>query len=166
LKKHRPRNHDALALYHIYKDRTGTKIVDAKEAAAFAIKTLGVKVPPPRSDVERLAERISRAAAQESKTDPVLKLPYRANHQFPGIRNGVQTTLWLDIDEDEASFDRMRVSLTLRRESMVDDGYHITCDAMHWNRIHPGPQQLALIMDITEDIEERLSGNEPGQDAS
>jgi hypothetical protein len=141
--------------------------VDAKEAARFAINTLGVKVPPPKSDVERLAERISRAAAQESKTDPVTKLPYRANHAFPGTRNGVQTTLWLDIDEEEATFERMQVSLTFRREAMVDDGYHIRCDAMHWNRIHPGPRQLEMVYDITEDIEERLSGAiDPDQEAS
>ena len=38
---------------------------------------------------------------------------------------------------------------------MVDDGYQLTLDLEHWNRINPDQEPIELPMDLIPDIEWR-----------
>jgi hypothetical protein len=60
----------------------------------------------------------------------------------------------------------MRVSLALRRQQMVDDGYHLSLDAEHWNRTHPTEEPINLVFNFSDDIEERKSAPHQGEEAS
>ncbi|KAI3597733.1 hypothetical protein D8I24_6549 [Cupriavidus necator H850] len=54
----------------------------------------------------------------------------------------------------------MVYSLGNRRQQMVADAVHLKIDEMIWNSRHPDEQPIQLVMDFTEDVEERL--NSPG----
>ncbi|MNU04475.1 hypothetical protein D3C72_2489010 [compost metagenome] len=43
---------------------------------------------------------------------------------------------------------------------MVGDAVHLKIDEMIWNDKHPDAQPIQLVMNFTEDVEERL--NSPG----
>ena len=45
---------------------------------------------------------------------------------------------------------------------MVDDGFQLTLDLDHWNRVHPDEEPIDLPMDLTLDIEWRK--NTPDDD--
>jgi len=144
-------------MIHLYRERTGETAVDMRKVAEFAMG-MGWSMPPPLSPLERLAKELSRAAREETRYDPTTRLPYRVNHAYPGLRDGAQTTLWTDIDR--APRGPMHMSLQLRRNQMIDDGYHLSLDAEHWNSIHPEDAPIEIQFDFTQDIDERKSADE------
>jgi hypothetical protein len=146
-----------------YKDATGKDAVDMREVAKWAVAN-GWQMPKPEDPLDRLARDLSRAAAQEVRTDSRTGRPYRANHVYITKSGDVQQHLWIDIDVEKART-RMFVSLTLRRDQMVSDGVKLTNDAEHWNSINPGQEPIQLVMDFTEDIEERLTPTGGDDDA-
>jgi hypothetical protein len=66
--------------------------------------------------------------------------------------------LWVDIDD--ATRPQMLWSLSSRRQQMVGDAVHLKIDEMIWNDKHPDAQPIQLVINFTEDVEERL--NSPG----
>jgi hypothetical protein len=136
-----------------YKEETGKTEVDMKEVVRFAVTKLGWKVPPPKDPVDRLVSEFSKAARDEIRYDDTTGKPYRANHAYPVKQGEVQFHLWIDIDE--APRHLMLKSLIMRREQMVNDGLQLTYDADHWNSINPSEKPIQLVLDFTEDIEER-----------
>lgn len=159
MKNHRRKVHELQSIIQVYREKTGHKAVDMREVAKFAIG-MGVRPPLPVSAEDRLARELSRAAREQVRYDEITKRPYRVNHAYPGMSDGVQTTLWIDIDE--APRGPMLASLTLRRQQMVDDGYHLSLDAERWNGINPSERPINLVFDFTDDIEERK--NVPNDD--
>lgn len=134
-----------------YKDETGETEVDMHKVAAYAAK-LGWTLPKPTNPLDELAKKLARAARAEVRVDKVTGRPYRANHAVPATGSG-QFTLWVDIDE--APRHRIYKSLMNRREQMVGDGFQLTLDMDHWNRVNPTEEPIAIPMDFTDDIEWR-----------
>ncbi|SNB83686.1 hypothetical protein SAMN06265338_1291 [Rhodoblastus acidophilus] len=60
----------------------------------------------------------------------------------------------------------MLKSAVTRREQMVGDGLQLTLDLMHWNSINPDKPPIELPMDLTFDIELRLSAPDEDDDAA
>ena len=54
----------------------------------------------------------------------------------------------------------MLFSLTSRRQQMVGDAVHLKIDETIWNDRHPTEEPIQLVMNFTDDVEERL--NSPG----
>lgn len=146
------------ALMQLYKSETGNKVIDMEGLADWCIQR-GVTLPRPKSARELLVAQLSDAARAEYKQDPKTGLSYRVNHALRVSRkDGRQTTLWVDIDD--ATRSQMLLSLTNRRQQMVGDAVHLKIDEMIWNDHHPEENPIQLVMDFSEDVEERL--NSPG----
>ncbi|MGA2402464.1 MAG: hypothetical protein ABSG91_12290 [Syntrophobacteraceae bacterium] len=137
-----------------YKEQTGKTEIDMDEVAEFAVRKLGMRLPPPVEPIKRLAKEFAQAAREEFRYDKETGNPYRANHAIPDPRGGKQLHFWW-VDIDEAPREHMHKSLIMRREQMVGDGLQVTYDADHWNNIHPDEKPIIIPMDFTEDIEER-----------
>lgn len=152
------RNEKLQALIQLYKTETGNKTVDMEAVADWSMHR-GVTLPKPKSARELLVAQFSDAARAEYRRDPKTGLSYRANHALRIARNdGKQYTLWVDIDD--ATRAQMQYSLSNRRQQMVSDAVHLKIDEMVWNDHHPNEQPIQLVMDFTDDVEERL--NSPG----
>lgn len=104
--------------------------------------------------MDRLAEQFSQAARGETRQDAVTGRPYRANLAVNTWKSGDQMTLWSDIDEAPRKFSQK--SFVQRREQMVGDGFQLTLDVTHWNRVNKTEDPITMPMDFTDDIEERL----------
>lgn len=135
-----------------YKEETGTKEVNMKELAKFAVKK-GWKLPIPADPLDILAKQFADAAREEIKHDAVTGDPYRVNHAMTTRQGHEQITIWIDIDE--AIRLSMHKSLVQRREQMVGDGLQLTLDAEHWNRIHPSEEPIQMLLDLGPDVEWR-----------
>nr|WP_315481926.1 hypothetical protein [uncultured Undibacterium sp.] len=148
-------------IIQLYRKETGNRTVDMDDVAEFAMQK-GVAAPKPKSPKELLSAQLSQAAREEHKTDPVTGWSYRVNHalRFPK-GDGSQLTLWVDIEE--ATRPQMHLSLTNRRQQMIGDGVQLKIDEIIWNSRNPNEIPLQMIMDFTDDVEERL--NSPDMDS-
>ncbi|MGC9966228.1 MAG: hypothetical protein ABSE08_12550 [Syntrophobacteraceae bacterium] len=137
----------------LYKEQTGKTEVDYSEVAKFAHEKMKLKLPTPPSPLALLTKEFTQTAREELRHDPQTGEPYRANHHILVRQGSTQLHLWIDIDE--ATRKNMIKSLYFRREQMIGDGLQLTYDKDHWNRVHPDEQPIDIIMDFTEDIQER-----------
>lgn len=155
------KHQDMQRAIHHYVERTGKTEYDMHDVAVWAVRELGMKLPPPVDPMTRLAKEFSKAAREEVRRDEVTGRPYRANHAatVPG-KNGSQMTLWGDIDKAKREF--IHTSLTQRREQMVGDGFQLTLDADHWNSRHQDEKPIHIELDFTHDVEWRK--NAPDED--
>jgi len=152
------KNEQLQAMTQLYKTETGSKMVDMEAVADWTILR-GATLPKPKSARELLVAQLSDAARAEYKQDSKTGLSYRANHALRGTRtDGRQYTLWVDIED--ASRPQMLWSLSNRRQQMVGDAVHLKIDEMIWNGQHPTDEPIQLVMDLSDDVEERL--NSPG----
>jgi hypothetical protein len=152
------RNEQLQSMIQLYKAETGSKTVDMEDVADWAIRR-GATLPKPKSARELLVAQLADAARAEYRQDSKTGLSYRANHALRGTRtDGKQYTLWVDIED--ATRPQMLWSLSNRRQQMVGDAVHLKIDEMIWNDRHPTAEPIQLIMDFTDDVEERL--NSPG----
>lgn len=152
------RNERLQAIIQSYKLKTGNKTIDMDAVADWAIKQ-GVELPKPKSAKELFVEQLSDAARAEYRKDEKTGYSYRANHAIRvSNRKGQQMTLWVDIED--ASRAQMLASLTNRRQQIVCDAVQLKTDEMIWNAKNPNDEPIQLVMDFTEDVEERL--NSPG----
>lgn len=148
---------DKQKVIRYYKEQTGVTDVDMKEVAKWAVEKGFLKLPKPRDPYDILKERLSEAARIETRYDKNTGMPYRANHAYVVVQGGEQFTLWADIDEPTTTRKKMHMSAVMRRNQMVSDGVQLTLDLDHWNSIHPEEDPIKMVMDFTEDIEERIN---------
>lgn len=148
-------------LYRWYKDEMEKAEVDLDDVVWFA-KKKGYKLPIPQTPEDRLKKMIAKAIRQEVRHDKVTGAPYRVNHHY--TQSGTQQHLWIDIDEAPRA--PMFKSFQARREQMVGDGLQLSRDVDHWNSIHPEEAPIQIVMDFTEDIEERKNAPDEEKKAS
>lgn len=139
-------------LIRLYKDETGTKEVDMREVATWAVAK-GWPEPKPISPLDRLAKDFASAAREETRTDKESGNDYRVNHMYVVTRGVEQLHLWIDIDE--AARGPIHASLTMRREQIVGDITQLSFDAEHWNRINPTDEPIQIEKDFGLDVEIR-----------
>lgn len=157
-------NHrDMQNLVRQYRRETGKIEVDMHEVAAWAIEK-HLYVPKPISPVDRLAQDLARAAREETRVDAVTGIPYRVNQSFTQEQGSKQQVFWVDIDQAHRS--QMHRSVVLRRNQMVADGYSLSADVDHWNRINPKEQPIQLELDLSADIAERKAAMLPPDEAA
>lgn len=139
-----------------WKEATGNVEIDMREVAEYAVQK-GWPLPAPMTGIERLTKEFSQAAREETRQDEKTGRPYRVYHAFPPDGpNGQGTFLWIDIDEAPRKI--MVKSAVMRREQVVGDMVQLFLDLEHWNRSNPKEQPIVLVTDVTEDVNERLSG--------
>ena len=138
-----------------WKKKTGNVEIDMHKVAEFAAQR-GWPIPAPISGIDRLAKEFSQAAREETRQDSKTGRPYRVYHAFPTESKSGQGMLWIDIDEAPRKI--MAKSAVMRREQVVGDMVQLYLDLDHWNRKNAGEEPIVLITDVTEDVNERLSG--------
>lgn len=143
-----------------WKRVSGKVEIDMHAVAAFAASK-GWPIPQPISGIDRLAREFSKSAREETRQDAKTGHPYRVYHAFPADGNG-QGMLWIDIDEAPRHI--MAKSAVMRREQVIGDMLQLYLDLEHWNRVNTNVDPIVLITDVTEDIQERLSG--PDEEAA
>jgi hypothetical protein len=149
--------HDRQKFLRYYRDETGEREIDMHKVAAFA-KSKGWRMPKPPSDVDLLAKQFAQDAQSERAWDDETGKPYKVYQAIP-VPSG-QLNLFVYIDIDEASRNQMLKSAVHRREMMVSDGYSLTNDLDHWNRVNPEHAPIQLPMDLTMDIEIRKASDD------
>jgi hypothetical protein len=137
-----------------YKQETGIKDVNMHAVAEFAMEH-GWKMPKPKSEVDLLAQDLSKAAREEIRVDRKTGKPYRANHAYTAPNGQGQLTLWIDIDEAPRFV--MHKSLINRRNQMVGDALQLRLDQLHWNAINPNDEPIEIPLDFEDDVEWRLN---------
>lgn len=151
-------------LVQLYKTETGNKIVDMDDVAEWAIKR-GVDAPKPKSPKELLSARLAQAQREEHNIDSETGWSYRVNHAIRRTKSdGTQFTLWGSLDDFNR--DQMHLSLTNRRQQMIGDGVQLKIDEHVWNNRNPNEAPLQMVMDFTDDIEERLNSPDMGLKAA
>lgn len=145
-----------------YKDVTGEHEIDMRKVAEFA-KKMGWNMPVPPSDVDMLAKLFADDAQAEQKFDDNTGKPYRVYHAIPVSG---QLNLFVYVDIDEATRSQMLKSAVNRRDQMVNDGYKLTLDVEHWNRVNPDKEPIQLEMDIKLDIEIKRALDEDDEEAA
>lgn len=149
-----------------YKDETGETEVDMRKVAEFAVRK-GWPLPRPADPLDTLAKQFADAARQETRRDPKTGNHYRANHAAPTRDASGQLSFgWIDIDDPRVTVTRMRASLVMRREQMVDDGLQLTFDMERWNNIRSPEERIELPMDLTFDIELRRAAQDDDDEAA
>lgn len=144
-----------------FKEEIGKQEFTMFELAQYAASK-GYPLPEPVSPLERLAEKFSRTARQETRKDQTTGQPYRAFHCFPDATG--QGFLWVDIDD--ASRNQMQKAATMRREQMVGDAVQLTLDLDHYNAIHPNQEPIKVALDLEPDVQWRKAGGDAGSSAA
>lgn len=144
-----------------FKQETGKQEFTMFELAEYAASK-GYPLPEPVSAIERLAEKFSRAARQETRKDKTTGQPYRAFHCFSETTG--QGWLWVDIDD--ASRKQMQKAATMRREQMVGDAVQLTLDLDHWNAINSTEEPIEVALDFEPDVQWRKAGGDAGPSAA
>jgi hypothetical protein len=153
----RTSDHELQGMLHLYREERGVTAVDMFEVVKFAIDK-GMRVPPSIPGEKRLEKAFRRAARAEEAYNPKTRRPFRVNHYFTALRSGVEIGLWDTIYKIPRT--NMESSLKLRRQQMVDDGYHIESDQDQWNFLNRSEKPIQLIFNLTEDIAERKASYE------
>lgn len=134
-----------------YRDRTGESDIDMNKVAAMA-KSMGWKMPVPKTAMELLAAEFSESARVQMRHDEVTKQPYRAQHCYSIDGDGKQQHLWIDID-GEAPRHKMLKAFGDKRKQMIGEGVQGRRDEQHWSRIHPDEEPIQQDFDLNEEIE-------------
>jgi hypothetical protein len=153
--------HEKQAFIRHWKQTTGESVINMHAVAEMA-RSMGWEMPTPPSAVDMLAKQFAQAAREETRQDSQTGRPYRVYHAFSPDGQQGQGMLWADIDEAPRHI--MVKSTVMRREQVVGDMVQLFLDLEHWNRVNPGDAPIELITDVTEDVNERLSG--PSENAA
>lgn len=145
-------NQQMQALFARYLDEVSDDPVDLNAVGQWAIRQGLWKLHP--SDVlSRFREQMARALREEYRTDAQGRR-YRAKHAVLEKSNeGKQMSLWADIDT--APRPHMVKAFAQRRKQIVGDCYQLRQDVDHYNDANPNGEPIQLVLDFTDDVEER-----------
>jgi hypothetical protein len=153
-------------LIRLYRDEIGESEVDMRKVAEFAVRK-GWPLPKPLDPLDALAKLFAEAARLEVRQDKDTGRPYRANHAVPNRSPAGQMSFtWIDIDDPTVTPQKMRKSLVMRREQMIDDGLQLSLDMDHWNSIRSEDEYISLPMDLTLDVEIRRAALDEDDEAA
>ena len=139
-----------------YRRRVKDGPLQVVDIAAWLIRE-GRWAPSPQAAIGLLARDLSEAMRTQYTTDAAgrrvrRKHAVRLKDTGPDGRKQ-QLVLWVDIDL--ASRDFMRQSVQQRREAIADDCWQLKQDLDSYNQFHNPAEPLQVLLDFTEDVEER-----------
>jgi len=142
-------------IFSRYQAEFGEEPADPHDVAEWAIRN-GQWQPRPSDIRDRFAKDLSDALRQEFRTDTKGR-NYRAKHAVRLKKNGKQMSLWADIDS--APRRHMEKAFGQRRRQIVGDCYQLRQDVDHYNDTNPETEGLQLILDFTDDVEEKMAAD-------
>ena len=139
-------------LMHRYRTEVSDEPADPREVAAWAIRKK-LWEPQPTDLVSRCARDLTRALREEYLTDEKGRR-YRVNHAVTMSKDGEQLSMWANIDTAPRA--HMVKAFAQRRMQIVGDCFQLRQDVDHNNDVSAETEPIQLVLDFTEDVEERL----------
>ena len=130
--------------------------VQVADIAAWLIRD-GRWAPSPQAALGLLARDLSEAMRTQYATDPAGRWVRRKHAvrlkdtDSDGAKR--QLVLWADIELADPQF--MQQSIQQRRDSIADDCWQLKQDLDSYNQFHNPAEPLQVLLDFTEDVEER-----------
>ena len=137
-------------IFKRYQDEVSPDPVDLKVVGAWAIANR-LWHPRPIDIQSRFARDMADCLREEYRTDKAGRR-YRSKM---AVTDGRQGSLWGDIDT--APRKHVEKNIAQRRRQIVGDCFQLETDRQHYNSEHPDEEQLRLILDFTDDVQERLT---------
>lgn len=145
-------NEQLQRIWRQYEEEHGRAAASARDVVVWGVSK-GLISLSHRDPYDQLAEDMSRALREHYSTDARGRR-YRLNHAVRVYKNGVQITFWAMMDFAPRS--HMEKAFTQRREQIVGDCYQLKVDVDVYNDLNSGQPPLPLVLDFTDDVEERL----------
>jgi hypothetical protein len=139
-----------------YRRKVNGGPLQVADIAAWLIRD-GRWAPSPQAAIGLLARDLSEAMRTQYATDAAgrrvrRKHAVRLKDTGPdGAKR--QLVLWADIELASPQF--MQQSIQQRRESIADDCWQLKQDLDSYNEFHNPAEPLQVLLDFTEDVEER-----------
>jgi hypothetical protein len=146
------RNERLQEIWHRYENEPGHKPSSTRDAVERAVQE-GLLEPPSIDPIDILAEQMAAALRAEYARDAKGRR-YRVNHAVRITKNSVQYCFWASMDF--ASRAHMEKSFAQRRELIINDCTQLKVDVDAYNELSNTPEPVQLVLDFTEDVEERL----------
>lgn len=139
-------------LFDRFREEVKDEPTDPREVAAWLIRK-GLWKPQPRDLISSCAHDLARALREEYRTDENGRR-YRAKHAVRTTKAGKQISFWADIDT--APRKHMEKAFAQRRIQIVGDCTQLRLDVDHYNNVNEEAAPIQLVLDFTEDVEEKL----------
>lgn len=137
-------------LFHRYQREHGGVPETPYKVVQWAIQN-GFLEEPMLDPAAQLSEDMAKALREEHRTDGRGRR-YRVNHAARIRKNGIQFTLWADLET--APRDHMLKAFQQRRQQVVGDCFQLRTDVDVYNDKHPEWAPIQLVLDFTDDVAE------------
>ena len=115
-------------------------------------KENGLYKPDPVDESRVFRRKMADALAKERRIDSKGR-SVRAKLPYPAFVGGKQMTLWADIDS--MPVEAFQKNVAQRRNQIVGDCVQLSSDVAHYNDQNPDEPDIQLVLDFTDDVEER-----------
>lgn len=143
-------NEQMQRIWQLYEDAGMPTPASKHDVAAWAVRN-GHWQPHPTTVIAQCAEDLGRALRAEYRVDEKGR-KYRTKHAVRIDADGVQLTLWADIDK--APMSHMVKSLSQRRRKLVGMGFQLKTDTDVTNDKHPDHPPMQMVLNLTNDVKE------------
>lgn len=145
-------NEQLLRVWEEWEETTGDEANNPNDFIDWAVDK-GRLTPRPE-DIRKIFRRqVSTALRQAMRVDE-MGTSYRAKQCVSIIEEGVQRTLWFDVDKGGTPRLRQKAARQ-RRDGIANDIYRAMSDVEHMNYAYPKDEPVQFELDFTEDYEER-----------
>jgi len=152
------------AIFDRYRDEVDPSPVSLDDVAAWALMN-NLYHPAPRDVAKLCRDDLADSLRQEKRVDEKGR-KYRAKHSVRTTADGLQLSLWADIDSAPRGF--MEKSFAQRRKSIVDDCFQVKQDVDHFNDHNKAEEPIQIILDFSDDVAEMEAAarQQPDDDAA
>lgn len=144
--------HQMQSIFDRFREEVSDNPISLRVVAKWAIDN-DLWQPHESDMLSKFAEQMARALREEYRVDAKGRR-YRAKHAVRESENGKQLSFWADIDT--APRLHMVKAFAQRRIGIVGDCHQLRVDVDHYNDMKPNEEPIQLVLDFTEDVEERL----------
>lgn len=149
-------NDQMLEIYHDYIEEHGRKPVSNLALYEWAKSTRRwAYEPSPAVERNRFSEQLANALRQQIYIDPQGR-EVRTKHAVRKEINDAQVTMWGDLRYDPIDF--IKMSFSQCRKQIVDDNVRLKTDVDSFNENRKPAEPYQLVLDYTEDVAERETG--------
>lgn len=145
-------NEQMLRAWDEWESQTTQDANDPNDFIDWAVAN-GKLVPRPE-DVRKIFRRQITTALRQVHREDENGTTYRAKQCVSLVEDGLQRTLWFDVDSGGTPQLR-RKAAHQRREAIANDVYRAKSDVDHMNFVYLEDEPIQFELDFTEDFEER-----------
>ncbi len=145
-------NEQILRAWEEWEETTSDDANDPNDFIEWAVNNKKLHLRP--KDLHKIFRSDVSTALRQAMRINDLGVTYRAKQCVSIIENGVQRTLWFDVDKSGTPSLRQK-AVRQRRDGIANDIYRAMSDVEHMNYAYPEDEPVQFELDFTEDYEER-----------